>query len=424
MASPRHATEGFAVRRVTRARGWLGLACGLVVALPIGVGASASAAQAAGTYVALGDSVAAPSDSYVHVLFDFLRSPDGGGLDTLHNRARFGEDSGTLRTNGQLAAARADIDQPSDTKVVTIDIGGNDRFACGGTEPSWHLASCPFAVNFEATLADLLAALGRDPGSEPLMAMTYYNPASGTGTVQEQDFDRGLLGTDFKLACAQNGDPRLGLNDRIACISATRGSLVADVYPAFKLGGQALMSGDGLHPNSEGHAAIAAEFRRALAKPSPVTPVSPVIPAPAPVLSPPPDLTAPVITDLVVSPRRFYAARRGGSIAARVGARVAYRVSEAGVTRFRVKRAVRGRRVSNKCVRLTRRNRGAQPCTRYVQLRGSFRRLTTRGSNRFRFTGRLAGKRLRPGRYRLRARVKDPSGNLSVWARAPFGIRR
>jgi hypothetical protein len=192
--------------------------------------AAAPAAEADGTYVALGDSVAAPSDSYVYVLFGFLRTPDGGGLDTLYNRARGGEDSTTLRTNGQLTTAVADIDGSSDTKVVTIDIGGNERSVCGGSSPIWHLPSCPFGGNFDATLADLQAALERDPGAETLVSMTYYNPASGTGTVQEQDFDRGLLGTDLQLYCAPNGDPRLGLNDRIACLSASHGAAVADVY--------------------------------------------------------------------------------------------------------------------------------------------------------------------------------------------------
>jgi lysophospholipase L1-like esterase len=202
----------------------------------------------------------------VYVLFEFLRTEEGGALDTLHNRARGGEDSATLRTNGQLATALADIDQPSDTKVVTIGIGGNDRSVCGGTPPRWQLSSCPFAANFDLTLADLQEALGRDPGSEALIAMTYYNPASGTGTVQEQGFDRGLLGTDLQLFCAPSGDPRLGLNDRIFCISRSRGTLVADVYPAFKLGGQALM-GDSIHPNRQGQAVIAAEFRKVLGEP-------------------------------------------------------------------------------------------------------------------------------------------------------------
>jgi lysophospholipase L1-like esterase len=219
-----------------------------------------------GTYVALGDSVAALQRSYVDLLFGALQT--AGAVDTLYNRARGGEDSTSLRANGQLTRAIADIDRPSDTKVVTIDIGGNDRGRCGGSPPTWHLPTCPFAGNFDASLADLQAALDRDPGKESLAAMTYYNPATGTGTAQEQVYDDGLLGTDHQLACAPAGDSRLGLNDQIACISSRRGALVADVYPAFKLGGQAFIS-DGLHPSSEGQAAIARQFGQVLGSTAP-----------------------------------------------------------------------------------------------------------------------------------------------------------
>ena len=204
--------------------------------------------------MALGDSVADTSNSYVERLYQFLRTPEGGGVDTLHNRAMSGADSTSLRTGSQLATAIADIDGPSDTKIVTIDIGGNDRSTCGSSPtsgPTWHLPSCPFAANFDATLGDLQRALGRDPGPEALIAMAYYNPASGTGTTQEQNYDRGLLGSDLRIKCAPSGDPRLGLNDRIVCISRSRAARVADVYPAFKAGGQALMA-DGIHPNAEG----------------------------------------------------------------------------------------------------------------------------------------------------------------------------
>ncbi len=385
------------------------LACALAGWIAAGAVAS-STAQAGGTYVALGDSVAAPSDSYVSILFEVLRTSEGGGLDTLYNRAVGGADSTTLRTNGQLATAIADIDLPSDTKVVTIGIGGNDRYLCGGTSPSWHLSSCPFAANFDATLADLQAALARDPGTESLVAMTYYNPASGTGTTQEQSFDRGLLGTDLGLDCAPSGDPRLGLNDRIVCISASRGALVADVYPAFKMGGQALM-GDSIHPNSRGQAVIAEAFGKALGALGPGPP-------------PAPDLAAPIVRRLTLSPHSFVAARRGGSVAAAAGARVSFRLSEPALTTFRVKRATAGRRVGKKCVAPTHRNRRARPCTRYVQMRGSFTHRALRGANSCRFTGRLTGKRLRPGKYRLVAGATDRAGNVSVSVEAPFGIRR
>lgn len=222
-----------------------------------------------GTYVALGDSVAAPRGSYVDLLFGALQTEAGGRLDTLYNRAVSGEDSSSLRTSGQLRRAIADINRPSDTKVVTIDIGGNDRDTCGGSPPSWHLPVCPFAGNFDASLANLQGALRRDPGNESLVAMTYYNPASGTGTAQEQTYDKGLFGTDLGLFCAPSGDPRLGLNDQIACISTRRGALVADVYPAFKTGGPAFIQADGIHPTSDGQAAIARQFSTALGLPIP-----------------------------------------------------------------------------------------------------------------------------------------------------------
>jgi lysophospholipase L1-like esterase len=382
---------------------WLALALAACGAL----GAAAPEARAAGTYVALGDSVAAPPDSYVHLLFGALRTEAGGGLDTLRNHAAGGENSGSLRTSGQLARAIADIDGPSDTRVVTIDIGGNDRTLCGGSPATWHLASCPFAANFDASLADLQAALGRDPGSESLVAMTYYNPASGTGTTQEQQTDIGLLGSDLTIFCFPAGDPRLGLNDRIACISATRGALVADVYPAFKAGGQSLML-DGLHPNAQGQLAIAREFSEVLGVPAPTSP----------------DLFAPVLRELAVRPREFRAARRGGSIAPATasGAKVSYRLSEAAVTKFGVMRSVAGTRLREGCV-VPRRRRG-RPCTRWVRMRGSFTHDGRQGVNRFSFTGRAGGKRLQPGRYRLVARSKDAAGNLSNRVRAPFRIRR
>jgi lysophospholipase L1-like esterase len=282
---------------MTTTRSLLALVCTLAVWVAMG-GLASPGAQADGTYVALGDSVAAPPDSYVHVLFGALRIPEGGGLDRLYNRARGGEDSTTLRTNGQLATAIADIDLPSDTKVVTIDIGGNDRSICGDPAPSWHLSSCPFAANFDATLVDLQAALERDPGSESLVAMTYYNPASATGTPQEQDYDRGLLGTDLQLYCAPSGDPRLGLNDQLACVAASRGALVADVYPPFKAGGQVLLSG--IHPTSRGQAVIAEEFSKTLGIPAP-----------------PPSDTAPPTLNLSGAASQNILPRRGVQVVAR-----------------------------------------------------------------------------------------------------------
>ena len=92
--------------------------------------------------------------------------------------------------------------------------------------------------------------------------------------------------------------------------------------------------------------------------------------------------------------------------------------------RFRVEHALSGRRVGGRCVRVTSSNRSARRCTRYPTMRGSFSDRGERGSNRFTFRGRLAGRALRPGRYRLRAIAADKAGNKSLLRRIGFRIVR
>ena len=108
----------------------------------------------------------------------------------------------------------------------------------------------------------------------------------------------------------------------------------------------------------------------------------------------------------------------------RYGAVVSYRLSEPASVRFTVERPAAGRRVGRRCVAPRRSNRRARRCTRYVTLKGSFSRAGTAGANRFRFMGRLGGKKLRAGRYRLVARARDAVGNASPAARRAFRIRR
>ncbi|MCA1680421.1 MAG: hypothetical protein LC777_16445, partial [Actinobacteria bacterium] len=83
-----------------------------------------------------------------------------------------------------------------------------------------------------------------------------------------------------------------------------------------------------------------------------------------------------------------------------------------------------GRRVGGRCVRPTRSNRTKRRCTRYATLRGSFTHNGNVGTNRFRFRGRLRGRGLRPGRYRLRAIATDPAKNSSARKRKGFRILR
>ena len=53
---------------------------------------------------------------------------------------------------------------------------------------------------------------------------------------------------------------------------------------------------------------------------------------------------------------------------------------------------------------------------------GSFTHRGVAGRNSFRFTGRLAGRKLTPGSYRLVAVAKDAAGNASLPKRASFRV--
>jgi lysophospholipase L1-like esterase len=206
-------------------------------------------------YVALGDSVTA-GGLYVDLLFTHYQSTLG--VKQLSNRAAPGENSGSIRTpGGQLDRALADINSKSDTRVVTIGIGGNDLLAgCDFTDDE----SCDFRENFTATLGDLQNALARDRGEEPLIALAYYNPDVGEVFPDGDEAlrDDQLLGDSVLLNCADTGT-EVGLNDVIAQEANVHGALLANAYPAFKIGGQDFMA-DAIHPNDAGHQAIAEAF--------------------------------------------------------------------------------------------------------------------------------------------------------------------
>jgi hypothetical protein len=144
-------------------------------------------------------------------------------------------------------------------------------------------------------------------------------------------------------------------------------------------------------------------------------------------LSPPTsggDAVRPSIARLRLVPAVFRAARRGPELSAAVGTRVSLALSEPATVTFRVRRLVPGRRVGGRCVRPTARNGGARRCTLSVRLRGRIVRQLTSGTSRLRYRGRLAGRRLRPGRYRLLVQARDAAGNRSTVRRAGFRIVR
>jgi hypothetical protein len=144
-------------------------------------------------------------------------------------------------------------------------------------------------------------------------------------------------------------------------------------------------------------------------------------------VTPPSDTTDPVLGPLALSATVFRAAKSGPSASAKkkpVGSRVSFSLSEPGAVRFTVERKTRGRKVGKKCVAQTKANRKRKACVRWVKVKGSFTRAGKAGKNSFKFRGRIGGKRLKPGRYRLDGQATDPAKNKSLIKRRNFKIVR
>jgi hypothetical protein len=137
-----------------------------------------------------------------------------------------------------------------------------------------------------------------------------------------------------------------------------------------------------------------------------------------------PSADRPSIRALSMAPRRFRAARRGASIAARVGATVRYTLSAPATVRFKLRRAVRGRKGRHGCRQTRRRVPRRKRCSAYKTLRGKLEHKGQAGSNSFRFRGRLRGRPLRRGRYRLLGSALDAAGRSGASKRVQFRVLR
>lgn len=135
----------------------------------------------------------------------------------------------------------------------------------------------------------------------------------------------------------------------------------------------------------------------------PETPVAPAAPAP-PSSSPPPTSgpPAPLLLTLQIKPAAFVPAGSGPPIAAGKkavgGTKVSYSLSASTTVSFRVEAKVRGK---------------------FRPLKGAFKHTGLTGANSFRFSGRLGGKTLVEGRYRLTGTVGTGSRSASFRVKSP-----
>jgi hypothetical protein len=95
-----------------------------------------------------------------------------------------------------------------------------------------------------------------------------------------------------------------------------------------------------------------------------------------------------------------------------LGKTMGFDLTEAASIQFRVDRISKGVWVKPNC-RAPKKGRKGKTCSRYVALPGAINTIAAAGANSFAWNGKLGGKKLAPGKYRLTAIAKDAAGNAS-----------
>jgi hypothetical protein len=156
-------------------------------------------------------------------------------------------------------------------------------------------------------------------------------------------------------------------------------------------------------------------------QPAPKTKPGPKSPGSTP---PPPKPLAGVITGLAVNPRSLFAAPFGATMSTataarkngnkkgkkRYGATITYRDSQIASTTFTVLREEGGRRRGKSCKKPSKSNKHGKRCALYTPA-GTFSHSDVAGVNTLHFSGRLNGRKLAKGRYRLSAVAHNAAGN-------------
>jgi hypothetical protein len=253
--------------------------------------------------------------------------------------------------------------------------------------------------------ADLLASADSNPSSVATIAADHSNyliataiPGSGTASV-----------TAAGSGTNQTAPPRFvnaGADDfhELAASPTIGAGFASAVNGPLDLDGNPRQFGGGVDIG-------AYQFIPPPTGPAATPPVA--VSAPGPAAQSGSLAAAPSDSKPVLSPASFAALPSGPSVASAKGTTISYADTQAATTAFVVRKpAGSGVIAHGRCVKAPKRHkRGsrAKSCTRYTSL-GSFSHSDAIGANRFRFSGRVSGRALKPGSYQLVSAPTNASG--------------
>ncbi len=129
---------------------------------------------------------------------------------------------------------------------------------------------------------------------------------------------------------------------------------------------------------------------------------------------------APDVKQLKVTPSTFKALPTGSTVVLSGGALVTFNILNGAHVDFSFRSEKPGKRVGGKCIAGKAKTK-KRSCTRTAAVPGGFELIGISGPNEFNFSGRLADKKLAPGRYRLLAKAQGTAGRTSY---TRFKIRK
>jgi hypothetical protein len=347
------------------------------------------------------------------------------------------------------------------TSIVNTIVLGGAEASCSrvpATSSAGHNLEdqnvCSFTQSGDKTMANpQLGALQNNAGPTDTQVPAASGPAidAGGDAACPATDQRGVprpQGAHCDIGAVENTTPTAGA-PAVSNITASSATVSATISPVF-LGGtfsyrygptisygssppsMPLLAGagaqpataslTGLTPATTYHVQLVVTTPDGTATSSDVTFTTSAVPAPA-------------LSGLTLSPSAFRAASSGptaltaGATAAKkkgkkTGTLISYRDSQAARTTFTVLQSQNGVRKGKRCVRAPKHpKRKAKRCQRLVSL-GTFTHTDGAGPNRLRFTGRLRSKKLKPGRYKLRAIARSSAGKTGAPATKGFRIIR